>query len=223
MTLRNLGVPLKEIMKFLEHRTPESVISLFEEQSKHIDRNVKKMVKAKKLLLTLKTIIEEGLAADEHSITAHWAEEESILLGPQIDYSTGKSIEEATLDFYKYCGDLDKDMDLNYPVWGVYSAERLMRHDWVGPDKFYFKMPDAPDRKPEGLYVTGYTRGDYGQSDELYRRLTAYIEEHDLEICGPAYETYPLNEISIVNSRNYLMRISITVKQTGTGTKINKT
>lgn len=213
MTLRELGVPLKDIVGVLQHRTPESVIALFSEQSKRIDHNVAKMLKSKKLLLTLKTIIEDALTVDENKIEVHWAEEESIFLGPQNDYSTGKSIQEATLDFYKYFNAKDKNMDLNYPVWGVYSDERVKRGDWVGPDRFYFKMPDSPDRKPAGLYLTGYTRGNYGQTHELYTKLTAYVREHNLEICGPAYETYPLNEISILDSNNYLIRISITVKQ----------
>jgi DNA-binding transcriptional MerR regulator len=213
MTLRDLGLPLKDIIGVLQHRTPESVIALFSEQSKRIERNVEKMLGSQKLLLTLKNIIEEALSIDENKIEVHWSKEESILLGPQIDYSTGKSIEEATLDFYKYCNDRDKNMDLNYPVWGVYSEERVKRRQWVGPDKFYFKRPDAPDKKPEGLYLTGYTRGNYGHTDALYKKLMAYIKEHNLEICGPAYETYPLNEISIPDPNNYLIRISITVKQ----------
>jgi hypothetical protein len=171
------------------------------------------MLMSQKLLLTLKGIIEEALTVDEHKIETHWAEAESIFLGPQIDYSSGKSIEEATLDFYKYCNRKNKNLDLNYPVWGIYSEKRLKRREWVGPDRFYFKMPDAPDTKPEGLYLTGYTRGNYGQTDALYKKLTEYVKEHDLEISGPAYETYPLNEISIPNPNNYLIRISITVKE----------
>jgi effector-binding domain-containing protein len=74
-------------------------------------------------------------------------------------------------------------------------------------------MPDSPDKKPEGLYLTGYTRGNYGYTKELYTTLLAYAKEHDLKICGPAYETYPHNEISIPDPDNYLIRISITVKQ----------
>jgi len=43
--------------------------------------------------------------------------------------------------------------------------------------------------------------------------MMTYIKENSLEICGPAYETYPLNEISIDNPENYLIRISITAKK----------
>ncbi|MDR1977650.1 MAG: MerR family transcriptional regulator [Synergistaceae bacterium] len=213
MTLRELGVPLKEIVGVLQHRTPESIMALFSEQSQHIDRNMAKMSASKKLLSTLKSIIEDAVGVDEQKIEVRWAEAESIFLGPQIDYSNGKSIAEATRDFYKYCNELDRNMDLNYPVWGVYSEERIKRRDWVGPDRFYFKKPDSRDSKPEGFYLTGYDRGNYGRTHALYTRLMAYAKEHDLEICGPAYETYPLNEISIADPNRYLIRVSITVKQ----------
>ena len=211
-TLQVIGVPLKEITRFINHRTPEKMISLFSEQSRHIDRQIEELLRAQKLLLTLKGIIEDASDVDEEKIEIRRHEEESILIGPQNDYSDGTTIEEAFLDFYKHCSASDGDMDLNYPVWAIFSEERVKRGDWVGPDKFYFKMPDAPDRKPAGLYVTGHTRGYYGQSAALYKKLLAYIEENRLEICGPAYEMYPLNEISILDPYGYLMRISISVK-----------
>ena len=215
-TLQELDVPLKEVIKLNTHRTPEKIISLFSEQNKHIDRQIEELLRAQKLLLTLKGIIEDGLSVDEERIEVCWNDEEPILIGPQIDYSEGISIEEAFLNFYIHWNAIDSDLDLNYPVWAIFSEERVKRGDWVGPDKFYFKMPGAPDRKPAGLYLTGYARGYYGQSDALYKRLMAYIEENGLEICGPAFEMYPLNEISIADPYNYLMRISIQVKQNGT-------
>ena len=212
-TMQELEVPLKKIVGLIKHRTPEDIVSLFSEQSKHIDRQIEKFLDAQKLLLTLKGIIEEGLSVDEERIDVRWEEEESILIGPQVDYSDGTTIEEALLEFYKHWNAADGDLDLNYPVWAIFSEERIKRGDWAGPDKFYFKMPDAPDRKPAGLYATGYTRGYYGQSDALYKRLMAYIEDNRLEICGPAFEMYLLNEISISDPYDYLMRVSISVKK----------
>ena len=212
-TMQELNIPLKKIKELIKHRTPESIVSLFSEQNKQINRRIENLLRAQKLLLTLQGIIEEGLSVDEEKIEVGWNEEESILIGPQIDYSNGLSIEEAFLDFYKHWSGADSELDLNYPVWGIFSEERIKRGDWVGPDKFYFKMPDAPDRKPAGLYVTGYTRGYYGQSNALYKRLIAYIENNGFEICGPAFEMYLLNEISIPDPFAYLMRISISVKR----------
>ncbi|MDR1573605.1 MAG: MerR family transcriptional regulator [Clostridiales Family XIII bacterium] len=211
-TLQDIGMPLKEITKLVQNRTPENILNLFEEYDAHVGRSVEKLRRTQTLMRTLKEAITEGLEADEDKLETKHAEEESLLLGPQIDYTGGKTIEEAMLDFYAFCRERDESLDLNYPVWGVFSEQRIKNRDWNRPDRFYFKMPGAPDRKAAGLYLIGHTRGYYGRSDALYRRMTAHIEENGLEICGPAYETYPLNEISTADSNNYLMKISISVR-----------
>jgi DNA-binding transcriptional MerR regulator len=212
MTLQELGMPLKEIARLVESRTPEATVGIFARQSEHLDREIGRLQKSRQLLDTLCSIIESGLSADEDVVEARFEQAESILLGPRIDYSGGKSIKEATLDFYKQCSLADPDIDLNYPVWGMFDESRVKNRDWRGPDRFYFRMPDAPDLKPSGLYAVGYDRGYYGESDGLYKKLTAFIGGNGLEICGPAYEEYPLNEISVSDDNNYLMKISISVK-----------
>jgi DNA-binding transcriptional MerR regulator len=211
-TLQDIGMPLKEIAELVQNRTPENILGLFEEYDAYVERSVEKLRRTQTLMRTLKGAITEGLTADENKIETRRMEAESLLLGPQIDYAGGKTIEEAMLEFYAFCRKRDESLDLNYPVWGVFSERRIKNRDWNRPDRFYFKMPGAPDRKEAGLYLIGYTRGYYGRSDELYKRMTAHIEENGLEICGPTYETYPLNEISTVDSNRYLMQVSIRVK-----------
>jgi DNA-binding transcriptional MerR regulator len=211
-TLQDIGMPLRDIAKLVQRRTPENILHMFETYGARVERRIAKLQQTQALMRTLREIIAEGLAADEAGIEVVHMDEESLLLGPQIDYSAGKSIEEAMLEFYTFCLDCDDSLDLNYPVWGVFAEQRIKNRDWNRPDRFYFRMPGAPDRKPAGLYLVGYTRGYYGSSDGLYTRMLAHIEENCLEICGPAYETYPLNEITEADSNNYLMRVSILVR-----------
>jgi DNA-binding transcriptional MerR regulator len=211
-TLQEMGMPLKEISKLLKRRTPENILELIEKHESDLERSIAELRRTQTLMRTLKDAITEGLTADESRLEVCLTKEESLLLGPQIDYSGGKTVEKAMLEFYEFCLKYDETLDLNYPVWGVFSEKRIKNRDWHLPDRFYFKMPGAPDIRPEGLFLVGYTRGYYGSSDALYGRMMDYIEENDIEICGSAYETYPLNEISVVDTNNYLMRISINVK-----------
>jgi DNA-binding transcriptional MerR regulator len=213
LTLQELGMPLKDIRELTLRREPEIIVGVFARQSGRIDHEIERLQKSKQLLNTRREIIENGIAASEERVEAIFEKEESILLGPRIDYSGGKSIEEAILDFYKYCARMDPGMDLNYPVWALFDESRVKRRDWRGPDQFYFRMPGAPDVKPAGFYAVGYGRGYYGESDALYKKLLEYIDENGLEIRGPAYETYPLNEISVSDDNNYLMKISISVRE----------
>jgi DNA-binding transcriptional MerR regulator len=217
-TLQEMGMPLKEIAKLLKRRTPENILELIEKHESDLERGIAELRRTQALMLTLKGAITEGLAADEGKLEVCFTEEESLLLGPQINYAGGKTVEKAMLEFYEFCREYDETLDLNYPVWGVFSEERIKNRDWHLPDRFYFKMTGAPDTRPAGLFLVGYTRGYYGSSDALYSKMMDYIEENDIEVCGPAYETYPLNEISVVDTNNYLMRISINVR-TGKSTK----
>ncbi|MDR2131772.1 MAG: MerR family transcriptional regulator [Clostridiales Family XIII bacterium] len=212
-TLQDIGMPLKDIAKLLRHRTPENILSMIDEYDARVERRMEKLQRTRALMRTLREAITEGIAAKEDRIETVRMREESLLLGPQIDYSDGKTIEEAMLEFYAFCLSRDDSLDLNYPVWGVFSERRIKNRDWNRPDRFYFRMPGAPDTKPEGLYLVGYARGYYGGGDALYRRMMAHMEENGLEICGPAYETYPLNEISVADSNNYLIRVSISVRR----------
>jgi len=104
-------------------------------------------------------------------------------------------------------------MDLNYPVWAIYSGERIKKGDWVWPDRYYFYNPEGHDRKPAALYAIGYSRGGYGQTSDLYRRLLGYIDSNGFEVCGDSYEEYPLNEVTVVEDNNYLIRAMIEVRE----------
>jgi DNA-binding transcriptional MerR regulator len=212
MTLQSLGLTLSEIAEIIEKRTPENIGEIFSRQSIHIDSEIKRLKNAKALLDTLTGIIKMGLEADEDAIETKFEEEEPILIGPKIDYSRNRTTDEAILDFYKYCAKLDPEMDLNYPVWGIFEESRIKRRDWKLPSRFYFRKPDGPGRKPAGLYAVAYGRGHYGATDALYSRLLDYIDKNDLVICGDTYEMYPLNEISVYDEDNYLIKTSIMVR-----------
>jgi hypothetical protein len=204
---------LKDIREIAQNRTPESIVQALTDQTMQINGRIEDLIKARKLLLTLKETIEDASGIDEGAIEVHHWDVEGIFLGPQNDYSRGRTVQDNLRDFYKYCQQSEHEIDLNYSAWGVFSAQRIKQGDWNGPDRFFFNNPHAKDTKPAGLYVTGYIRGGYGKTDKLYRRLIAYINERGLEISGSSYESYILNEISIRDPANYLVRVSILVKQ----------
>jgi effector-binding domain-containing protein len=43
--------------------------------------------------------------------------------------------------------------------------------------------------------------------------MIRYIDENGFEICGHAYEEYPLNEVAVTDNGNYLIRLLITVRE----------
>ena len=212
-TLQELGMTLSEIKRQKDLRTPESVKKIFASQVERVDLKIEEWVRARKLLLGLTDIINSVPKTDESEITVEYLQPEPIILGKLNDYSGGRNDYDALFDFYYDMHHKFPTLDLNYPVWGIFSEERIKRHDWHWPDRYYFHNPEGFDKRPSGLYVIGYARGNYGQTEDLYKRLFGYIAENNYEIAGPAYEEYPLNEICISDEDSYLIRAMITVRK----------
>ena len=212
-TLQQLGMTLGEIKRLRNRRTPELADEVFRYQIGKIDKKIEEWIQARKLLLTLQKTIHSVAHIEESVITIRFMPAEAIVLGDINDFSRGRTVLDALVDFYHASSGKYPSMDLNYPVWATYSGERIKNGDWKNPERYYFYNPEGYDRKPASLYAIGYTRGGYGQTDELYTRLTEYINKNGFEICGDAYEEYPLNEVCVTNNENYLIRVMVAVKE----------
>jgi effector-binding domain-containing protein/DNA-binding transcriptional MerR regulator len=210
-TLQELGMSLMEIKDLQDMRTPQTMDDSLAQQISEIDVKIADWARARKLLLTMRKIIQSASAIDEQGIFVQFMPEEPIILGGLNDYSRGRDDYDALVSFYQDTLESQPDLDVNYPVWGVFSAERLKQKDYAWPDRYYFYNPEGHDRKPASLYVIGYERGGYGGCNELFERLLDYIDKNRLEISGNAYKEYPLNEICISDENNYLIRVMIPV------------
>ena len=212
-TCQELGMSLAQIKQVASHRTPEIVSELLEGQIGLIDAKVDEWIRARKLLRVLKKTIDAVEAVDEESITVEFMPAEAIVLGELNDYSRGRIKGDALLSFYNDCMEKYPDLDLNYSVWGMFTEDRIKERDWHWPSRFFFYNPEGYDKKPAGQYAIGYKRGRYGDSADLYTRLLDYVDAGGFEICGPAFEEYPLNEISVLDEKDYLMRVMIAVRE----------
>jgi DNA-binding transcriptional MerR regulator len=212
-TLQQLGMTLDEIKGLKDRRTPELTSEVLERQIEKIDKTIKDWIRARKLLLTLRKTINSAKNINESSIAIQFLPAGAIVMGDLNDYSQGRTFYDTLLSFYRSVSEKYPDLDLNYYVWGNISESRVKRGEWAGADRFYFYNPEGHDRRPGALYAIGYMRGGYDQGDALYRRLIEYIDKNNFEICGDAYEEYPLNEVCIAEPDNYLMRVMITVRE----------
>jgi len=212
-TFQQLGMSLDEIKELSNRRTPELANTVFERQIDEIDRKIEEWARARKLLLTLKKAITSASNLDENAITVEFLSAEAIILGDLNDYSRGRTDYDALLSFYHDIAQKYPNIDLNYPVWAMYSQERIEQRSWKNPERYYLYTPDGYDRRPAAFYAIGYMRGGYGPNERIYERLTEYIYANGYEICGNAYEEYPLNEISATDDNNYLIRVMITVRK----------
>jgi DNA-binding transcriptional MerR regulator len=215
-TLQALGLSLGEIKEIISTRTPSRIEGVLSSQTDIIQSKIDSWQRARDLLAALRESIRSGINADENLISIRHMPEERVIMGERNEILGGRGYLDALLSFYGAVSRMYPCVDLNYPVWGVFSRERIAGGDWHCPDRFYFYNPEGQDIRPAGLYAVGYTRGGYGGGGELYGRLLEYICQNGYSISGDAYEEYPLNELTVPDESGYLKRIMIKVESSDT-------
>ena len=70
------------------------------------------------------------------------------------------------------------------------------------------------DKKAAGLYLVGYTRGYYGETNDLPARMRDFAKKNGLIFNGPVYNIYLFDEMSVADPKQYLLQVSASVKET---------
>lgn len=207
--LRFIGLSIEEIKEYAINRTPQRMLELFAMQEKRIQLEIDTLRKIKNMMKLQSDITKESMNIDTSEISIVEKQAEPIYLGQMIEKD--KSEDEATIEFYEIA--LTHGYETGYPFGAVIDQATLLSKNISEAKQFYIKLPSSrKDFKPAGRYLIGYTKGGYGESEELYRRLLKYIDEHNLKICGDSYEEYPLNEISTINTDEYLIKLEIRIE-----------
>ncbi len=210
-TFQELGVPLSDMLSLINQRTPQSVVDLLSNQEKVLNSNITRWAGARNILQTLYDMILPVLNVKHDDIIIEKMPEKRILLGNKNDYSKGKDAYDALFSFYDDINMQYPNLCFHFPVWGVFGEDTVKRLEMKYPERYYIYSPFGKDIIPEHLYAIGYLRGGYGNGAALYKKMLMYIDEQGFEVCGNAYEEYPVNEIFSSDETQYLMRVTIAV------------
>jgi DNA-binding transcriptional MerR regulator len=210
--LTDIKVTLEEIATLNTERTPEKMLKLFSRQ-KHLMRNNLRLYEDAHLVLeTVLELLMESVCASEDEIALIERPARQITLGGINDYGDSASFYEAFISFCleKY----DPPLNLSFPIGGYHTSMAEFLKAPSRPTRYLSLNPKGLEEMPAGLYLTGYTRGSYGQTNDLPERMKAFAEEEGLVFIGPVYQIYVQDEISVVDKNNYLLQASALVKET---------
>lgn len=213
--LREIGMSLNEIKFYLSQRSPQGLDATLSRQRKYLEDQISKLKEIQDMIDIRLCMTRSSYSITPEQIQLEMHPEENLFLGPQIPI-TKKPIEiwNYLPDFYKLC--LKENVLIGFPMRTLVLQETIQSENWNQPAFFYYSL--HKDRyptnfvKPQGKYLVGYTNTDYGLTNDLYKKLISYMENNNLTICGNAYEEFLLDETSVSNPDNYLLKISIQVK-----------
>jgi DNA-binding transcriptional MerR regulator len=208
--LTTLGVPLKQISEVENGRRPEVIQEILTAQERVLDAQIRSIQESYSIIHTLRQLIQVGCAANVDEISECQSEEQALVMGPVNDFKDYKSFYETFIHFCKQAPDLR--INLSYPVGGYFESMDAFLEAPSQPTRFFSLDPNGQHRKSGGRYLTGYTRGYYGQMGDTPERLAAYADAHNLCFCGPLYVIYLHDEICIKDPNQYLSATSVLVE-----------
>lgn len=209
--LSELGVPLSTIKDLNMERTPQKVMDLLAQREIKLNSQLNDLQTAFSIIHTYRNNIQKGLSAFEGDISIQELDEEPIVFGAENNFSGKDTFYE---EFMKFCNTSDKyRINLRYPIGGYHADMNAYLKAPGQPDRFFSLDPFGNNKRAAGKYLIGYKRGYYGQFGEFSQELLSYAQAHNLVCDGPVYIVYLLDEVSVIETSQYLSQTMIAVSE----------
>ena len=138
--------------------------------------------------------------------------EKRLILGGENDF-TGTT--EFFGEFIRFCNEPhEPKLNTSYPIGGYWSSMAAFLDEPSRPMRFFSLDPKGNEQRAAGLYLNGYTRGYYGQTNDLPERMATFAKKNGLIFTGAVYNTYLFDEISTTDPERYLLQVSASVSET---------
>lgn len=213
--LKELDMPLSDIKNYLDHKSPQALIKLLDEEEKIIDRKLAKLKKTKKLLQFKSNFIQKVLQKDFSRI-------ELLETLPQYYILTHTSSSNDK-ELAKKIGELvtlGEKLGIKSPYGiGFLQYGTKIQQGIYNDYRHIYLLLDTPPKgvsyetKSGGKYLYGYHQGSWKQIGETYRRMLAYAREHKLKLDDLFFEDYLLDELTVNGPDNYVIQITVPVKK----------
>jgi DNA-binding transcriptional MerR regulator len=210
--LHSLDMPIKEISRETKRRTPELILKLLMAEEQRLDEELKILNGARSIINLFKNNIFIGTSVDENEVSVIPMYEQSIIMGPVNEFANPDNYYDAFVNFCEMSETLR--INLTYPIGGYFPNMESFREKPAQPERFFSLDPTGGERKNAGRYLVAYTRGPYGQPNNIAERLEKYAKKHDLHFTGPVYNIFLLDEVCESNPNEYLMQASVPVAST---------
>lgn len=219
--LSKLGMPLREIGAFLNHRNPQALKKLLFEQREEVlkeeerIRKTRQVIETKLALVSLQEKLESNQAGSstEH-IFQEYTPEEYMILSDPLNTNDHEAIIHTLCSHIGYCN--KNNLNAGHPYGAMLDVSELRQGHLDTYAYFFTKVIDRPEDfpfhiKPAGTYAVAYLKGDYYDSEETYRKLFQWIDENGFRTGQYSYKEAIIDELAADSSEEYLTKISVQI------------
>ncbi|MFD3449663.1 MerR family transcriptional regulator [Microbacteriaceae bacterium 4G12] len=217
--LRQLNIPLKEIKRYIDERTPVFAMDLLEKQEEML---LKKQKEIEYTLAKIKHkihLMKEAVQTDADTVFFKELPKRKIIALPII--SNGTNVTDDMFEYYIHS--LQKNMKqvdeslFSGDIGVTVAKDALLQHDFQAYNSVFILldyMPfqtDASSVIERAIYACAYHHGPYEETGKTYKRLLLAIEKDGYEICGDAIELGLIDWSVTSNQEEQVTEIQIPV------------
>lgn len=213
-TLKEMGMSLSEIKEYLDHRSPDGLVELFEDKISKIDQEIEHLIQIKKMMESKIEVTKMAQELDYNRIELQQLEAKCLFLSKKIDSDDDLMFYQSLMEYVNETGIDQRNW---YSIGNMISQQNILNQEYTKYTYFYVPVATKNPNtrlfvRPKGLYVVAYHKGSYAFVYQTYEKMLEFIKKQQLEVIGYAYEELILDEVSVKGYENYLTQIRIHVK-----------
>ncbi len=213
--LKMLGMPLKEIKKYMDERDPEKLVNLLEEKSNEVDKEIKKLKNTKREIESLKDLTLNALSVKYNIIEPAYHKSMKALCSTFMDNGYDNSYPDFLTELIAFRNNSNASM---IDFLGASLTINNIREKRFNSFSYLYTKTNNADKKnntlvrKEGWYLQVYYKGSYQNIDEMYTDIIQYAMEHQIKLGKNAYEEYLIFEIGTINRDDYVTLILVEIE-----------
>lgn len=214
LALKDLQMTLKDIKFFLDTRTPDSLITLFQNQKRTLDIQIKNMCNISNMMNTKIKLVKKASSINPSSINVEYKEKEFLKLSDSFENKSEKEKLFIISKHIKYRK--EHQFHCGHAVGGMVKKDVLLHSNKTDYAYYYTKIDqpkpeDVVYEKPEGYYIVAYHHGHYNTTYKSYQRILSYAKDHNYKLGQYSYEESLIDEVSTNDPNQYLTQILVHV------------
>ncbi|WP_283684886.1 MerR family transcriptional regulator [Parablautia sp. Marseille-Q6255] len=208
-TLRDLGMPLRQIREYLSERTPQSLSELLKEEDRILRERIRNLKNKREWIRKKAEFLETAMHTD--------TDQAGIVYLPEKYYISRRILQNDERLWAIASGELLEECE-KHGLCNVYGfgyrqeLSAILAQQYDQYDAVYLMFDEKPKGidytvREEGLYVTAYHTGHWTTIGEAYQRLLDCAAEQGVTLKGPCYEDFLFDGLTKKRQEEYVTRI----------------
>ena len=216
--LKEIGMPLKEIKQYIDHKDPKDLQILLVQQQQKVETELKHLHRIQQVISTKLQLLHAGehlqFSDSVSAVSLEYFPEEYLIVSPPLHTSNHEKIFSAIYQHIAYCN--HNLLNAGHPYGAMLTTKDLQEGHPDVYAHFFTKVITPPAghpwmSKPAGTYAVIYLKGDYYEADQAFHSLLNFIHENALTPGTYCYKEAILDELAVESEAQLVTRISIPV------------